>query len=175
MTSRKALAIWCLCLAVSWGILELASLAGMNVFKAETVSGVVSFKGEPLARGVIYFSPMKEGEGVLTYGWIKDGRYTIEPDRFKSEDHSVRYQVSVIPITKSADGHWKWMSESPNAQAAPPGEFSYAHSLRIPGRCQSELILCNQSARGRGSVSTTHGKRDGDNPERVVAVVHLTS
>jgi len=123
MTFRKMLTVWSLCLVASWGILQFASIAGLSVFKAETVSGVVSYKGEPLARGVIYFSPVKEGDGVLAYGWIRDGRYALDPARFKAEDHNVRYQVSVIPITKDAGGRWRWRSAPPNALAAPTGEL----------------------------------------------------
>ena len=62
MTSRKLWSIWALCLLASWGVLKVASIAGFNAFAAETVSGVVSYKGQPLTRGLVSFSPVKRAK-----------------------------------------------------------------------------------------------------------------
>jgi hypothetical protein len=104
-------------------MLKVAAVAGFNAFSAETVSGVVSYKGQPLARGLVSFSPVKKGEGALAWGWVKDGHYTLDPSRFQAQDHSVRYQVSVYSLAEGTAGGWKGTTESPNDDSAPAGEL----------------------------------------------------
>jgi hypothetical protein len=123
MNSRKLWSIWALCLLASWGLLKVAAVAGFNAFSAETVSGVVSYQGRPLPRGLVSFSPAKEGEGTLTSALIEDGHYTLDPSRFEARDHSVRYQVSVYSFARGTAGRWEWTTRSPNDHSAPAGEL----------------------------------------------------
>jgi hypothetical protein len=121
MTSRKLWSIWALCLLASWVLLNVAPVAGFNAFSAETVSGIVSYQGQPLPHGLVSFSPEIKGEGSQVYGLIEDGHYILDPSRFEARDHSVRYRVSVTSLIKGTDGRWKWTTESPNDHSTPSG------------------------------------------------------
>ncbi len=102
----------------------------------ETVTGTVSFKGEPLKAGMIQFQPADPNVSTAAGAAVKDGAYTVTRDQGPVPG---RYQVMIT----SAEA-------APNAavQAVLPGDAPPPSKEPIPARYNVKTELKAEVTKG---------------------------
>jgi len=86
---------------VRWLAAGVAAVAMMGCGPStSTISGTVTFNGEPVANGAISFFPT-DGKGSPAGGLIKDGRYTVTG--LKPGERTVQLSSPVVAGTRKDD------------------------------------------------------------------------
>jgi len=100
------------------------------------VSGAVTYRGQPVSRGAITFTPIEGTEAATTMAAIEDGKYSIEPARALPPG---TYRVS---ITAVRGGSSRVIGAAARNDIAPPPDPATEQQY-IPAKynMQSELKI----------------------------------
>ncbi|WP_437223310.1 hypothetical protein SH661x_003162 [Planctomicrobium sp. SH661] len=60
------------------------------------VTGTVSYKGQPLTHGEVFFTPVDAMKGHASFGKIKDGKFTMTTTSSSPGAKAGKYQVAIV-------------------------------------------------------------------------------
>lgn len=118
-----ALGVLVLCIQISPAILRWRSITTVPV------SGVVSYRGEPIETGAVMFVPQGDTKGGSAGGPIEKGRYSLPA--VKGLERGGKYRVEITGLKRKGEQRVSPMGQGVSHEQFIPSEFNRESGLMV--------------------------------------------